>query len=73
MPSLNKIVSDYGDKVIIKVIYDKLFFGSLTTEHKEFKPLSPYKEFEKFLRQCDIAILPLERNRFNSMKSDLNS
>ena len=71
LPSLNKIISNYGDKIIIKVMYDKLFYNALNTEHKQFYPLSPYKEFENILRQCDIAILPLEYNRFNSMKSDL--
>ena len=39
--------------------------------NKEFTPFSPYNIYEKILRESDIAILPLEFNRFNSMKSDL--
>jgi len=31
LPSLNRIISSYGSKVIIKVIYDKLFFDALNT------------------------------------------
>ena len=69
--SLNKIISAYDDKINVKVIHDKLFFDSLKTTNKEFTPFSPYNIYEKILRECDIAILPLECNRFNSMKSDL--
>lgn len=68
---LNNIISNYEDKIHVKVIHDRLFFDSLNAKNKEFKPFCPYKVYEKVLRQCDIAILPLEFNRFNSMKSDL--
>lgn len=69
--SLNNIISSYKDKINVKVIYDKLFFDSLNTKNKEFSPFCSYNIYEKILREADIAILPLEFNRFNSMKSDL--
>ena len=69
--SLNNIISDYYDKINVKVIHDKQFFDSLNTINKEFMPFSPYNVYEKILRECDIAVLPLECNHFNSMKSDL--
>ena len=69
--SLNKVISDYEDKISVKIIHDKLFFDSLNTKNKEFKSYCPYNVYENILKQCDIAILPLEFNHFNSMKSDL--
>jgi len=71
LPSLNKVISSFEDKINVKVIHDKLFFDSLNTKNKEFRPFCPYKVYERILRQCDIAALPLEFSRFNSMKSDL--
>jgi len=71
LPVLNKVLSGYGSKIKVKVIYDKLFFNSITATNKEYYPFCPYNVYENILRQCDIAILPLEPNRFNRMKSDL--
>ncbi len=71
MPALNRILADYPNQVRVKVIHDRLFFDALQTEQKEFEPFCPYEKYEAIMRSCDIGILPLAPNRYNSMKSDL--
>jgi len=69
--TLNGLLAEYKDTVTVKVIYDRQFYDALTTPYKEFIPLSPYGAYIQTLSSADIAILPLENTRFNSMKSDL--
>lgn len=71
MPALNRVLADYGDKVGVQVIYDRQFFDALETSHKQLEPFCPYERYQELLRTCDIAVLPLNPTRFNSMKSDL--
>jgi len=71
MPVINRILADYGEKVRVKVIYDKQFFDALETPHKEFQSFCPYERYQEILRTCDLGILPLNPTTFNSMKSDL--
>ncbi|TAD77095.1 MAG: methyltransferase domain-containing protein [Oscillatoriales cyanobacterium] len=68
---INRVVNALGDRVLVHVIHDRRFFEALQTPHKTFRPFCPYEEYAALLRQSDIALLPLEHNRFNNMKSDL--
>lgn len=68
---INRVVNALGDRALVHVIHDHRFFEALQTPHKTFRPFCPYEEYAELLRQSDIALLPLERNRFNNMKSDL--
>lgn len=68
---LNQVIGSLPEKIKITVVHDRRFFESLATDCKEFLPFCPYPDYEAALRRADIAILPLEPNRFNSMKSDL--
>ena len=71
MPNLNRVLDIYKDRIKVKVIYDKNFFEYLQTDQKEFEPFCEYQRYQEIMRCCDIALLPLNLNRFNSMKSDL--
>ena len=71
MPELNRIVRNHGGKIKLSVIHDRRFFEALDTADKEFLPFCSYAEYTAALRQADIALLPLEPSRFNTMKSDL--
>jgi len=71
MPILNKVLAEKQKQVRVKIIHDRQFFDALNTPHKEFEPQCPYNRYLEILRSCDIAILPLRQNRFNSFKSDL--
>ncbi|HEY9852992.1 MAG TPA: methyltransferase domain-containing protein [Leptolyngbyaceae cyanobacterium] len=71
LPALNRVLADYGDKVRVQVIYDKQFFGALETSNKELEPWCPYERYQELLSNCEIALLPLNPTRFNTMKSDL--
>lgn len=71
MPALNRVLTEYGDRVRARVIYDKQFFEALATPHKELEPFCSYEQYQEILRTCDIGLLPLNPTRFNSMKSDL--
>ncbi len=55
----------------LTVVHDREFFEALETQHKRFVPFCEYGQYMQLLRQADVALLPLEENRFNSMKSDL--
>ncbi len=69
MASLNQVLSEFPHRVI--VIHDRKFYEALNTDHKEFVPFCPYEKYQELLRQADVALLPLQENRFNSMKSEL--
>lgn len=71
MPVLNKVLTDYADRVRVKVIYDRKFFDALAIADKELEPFCPYERYQEILHSCDIGLLPLNPTRFNSMKSDL--
>jgi len=71
MPIINHILSDYQDKIRVKVIHDELFFKSLNTANKEFYPFCAYDKYLEILSSCDIGLLPLNDNQINQMKSDL--
>jgi hypothetical protein len=71
LPALNRVLQEQGPRLQVQVIHDQQFFEALQTQAKTFEPFCPYPRYEELLRRCDVAILPLEANRFNSMKSDL--
>jgi hypothetical protein len=71
MPALNRVLARYRNRVRVKVVYDQQFFDALQTAQKEFEPLCSYERYQAILHTCDISLLPLLPNSFNSMKSDL--
>ena len=71
MPAINRVLGKHGDRVQVKVLHDRKFFEALTTPNKTFEPFSPYGRYKDILVESDVTLLPLEPNRFNSMKSDL--
>jgi 2-polyprenyl-3-methyl-5-hydroxy-6-metoxy-1,4-benzoquinol methylase len=71
MDTLNRILTEYGEQVQVKVIHDRQFFERLETPYKEFTPFCSYDRYQAILRTCDIGLLPLAPTRMNSMKSDL--
>ena len=72
LPSLNRILTDRGDRVRVEVVFDREFFDALATPHKTFQPLIPFDTYAETLSRCDVALLPLTPTRFNVMKSDLS-
>jgi glycosyltransferase involved in cell wall biosynthesis len=71
LPTLNRVLTDCGDRVRVRVVHDRQFFDALETGAKEFEPWCPYERYHEILHGCDLALLPLEPTRFNGMKSDL--
>ncbi len=71
MPSLNKLLSEFGSEISFKVVHDRLFFESLNTPNKQFEPFCNYDKYKEILYTCDIALLPLNDTPVNRMKSDL--
>ena len=71
LPTLNGILATHGARVGVQVVYDRLFFDSLTTDNKAFEPLCSYERYKALLSQAEIALLPLEPTPFNRHKSDL--
>ncbi len=71
MPALNRVLAQHSSQVKVKVIHDQQFFAALATPNKEFEPFCAYERYQEVLHTCDIALLPLNFNRVNSMKSDL--
>ncbi len=71
LPALNRILREYGSRVEVQVIHDRQFFDALQTNAKVYEPYCAPSRYEELLHECDIALLPLEPNRFNKMKSDL--
>lgn len=71
MPIMNKLFQEFKDIINVKVIHDKKFYDALEIENKEFTPFCAYEKYKEILSSCDLAILPLNPTRFNTMKSDL--
>lgn len=71
LDAINRTLTKFGDRVGVNVLHDKQFFEALTTQHKTFEPFCPYDRYKQVLSASDIALLPLQPTRFNSMKSDL--
>jgi glycosyltransferase involved in cell wall biosynthesis len=69
MPVLNRVIADRDVK--FHVVHDRAFYEALETTNKEFHPFLEYTKYRAVLRQCDIALLPLEDTPFNRMKSDV--
>lgn len=68
---VNRVVGEFGDRVVVQVIHDKWFFQAIQTPHKIFEPTCSYERYHELLRSCDLALLPLNPTEFNNMKSDL--
>ena len=71
LPALNRVLTEAGGQVRVEVVHDRAFFDALATEKKRFTPTCGYDVYKDRLRDCDIALLPLEDTLFNRMKSDL--
>lgn len=77
MPALNEVLRTQGDKVRVRVLYDRPFFDALETPHKELlgtefpHGYAPYEVYTDALHRSDIALLPLRDTEFNRTKSDL--
>lgn len=71
LPALNRVLMDYKEKVWVQVIHDQQFFNAIATPFKSFEQFCVYERYLEILHDCDVALLPLEPTRFNSMKSDL--
>jgi len=71
LASINRVLVQYAHKVRVQVIHDRGFFQAVQAEDKNFHPTCKYDRYHEILRQCDIALLPLNETEFNSMKSDL--
>lgn len=71
MPEINRITAYYGKKLNLNVVHVRQFYDSLQAPSKRFTEFCPYETYKQLLSAADIAILPLQPNRFNSMKSDL--
>ncbi len=71
MSALNRVVGDNWPRVHVQVIHDRAFFDALKTPLKMFRDFCPYDEYRSILRDCHIALLPLEDTPFNRCESDL--
>ncbi len=71
LPVLNRILREYGSRIYVDVIHDQKFYEALQTQAKSYESFCLFQRYEEVLSRCDIALLPLEANRFNSLKSDL--
>jgi SAM-dependent methyltransferase len=71
MPTLNRVLVELSEEVCVRVVYDRLFFNALASQHKTFEPLCSYERYLSLLETADLALLPLAPTRFNQHKSDL--
>ncbi len=72
MPILNREAKRHQEKLRFFVICDKAFYQALETPYKQYGgDFIPYAEYEKYLQNSDIALLPLKDTSFNRAKSDL--
>jgi glycosyltransferase involved in cell wall biosynthesis len=71
MAGINRTLRDLGDRVFVQVVHDKLFYQFLDTPYKGFEATCTYDRYHEILRDCDLALLPLNPTEFNTMKSDL--
>ena len=79
LPILNQFAKDYGKKISFKILARQKWFDSLQAENKILvgdpaqydAQFVPYARYEDALKTSDIALLPLQDNKFNRAKSDL--
>ncbi len=71
LPPLNRLLEEFGNRVRVRVIYDRAFFDALATPFKDFEPFCPYERYQEILRTADVSLLPLSPSAFNACKSDL--
>jgi 2-polyprenyl-3-methyl-5-hydroxy-6-metoxy-1,4-benzoquinol methylase len=71
IPSLNALLAEFGDRAAITVVHDQACFEAIDTPHKRFFPQQPYETYQRILRTCNIALLPLEPTPSNQLKSDV--
>ena len=79
LPTLNELAKKYGKKLAFKILARKGLYEDLQSENKKLIGDSriydgqfvPYERYEQELYTSDIALLPLQDNKFNRAKSDL--
>ena len=79
LPVLNDVAKKYGNKVVFKILARQNLYDSLQSDSKKLIGDSriydgqfvPYERYERELYTSDIALLPLQDNKFNRAKSDL--
>jgi len=71
LPGLNRLLGEYGARVQVWVVHDRIFYDALETTAKRFEPTCPYPRYLELLRRCDIGLMPLEPTEANRYKSDL--
>jgi hypothetical protein len=71
MDGINRIAREFGDKIFFEVVNDMPFMRALDTKHKRYHAFLDYPAYRALIRKCDIALLPLEDNRFNRHKTDV--
>ena len=71
LPAFNRVLAAYRGRVRVLVVLDREFFDAVEYPEKRFVPFCPYPQYQDWLRQSDVALLPLLPTRFNRMKSDL--
>jgi SAM-dependent methyltransferase len=72
MPALNRVLDEYGNRISVIVVHDREFYDALSDKtDKHFFPFCDYARYRGLLRECNIALLPLEPGQFNECKSDL--
>ena len=79
LPTLNELAKKYGKKLAFKFLARQTLFESLESDNKTMVgdtriydgQFVPYEKYEQTLYTSDIALLPLQDNKFNRAKSDL--
>ena len=79
LPTLNELAKKYGKKLAFKILARQSLYEDLQSENKRMLGDSriydgqfvPYERYEQELYTSDIALLPLQDNKFNRAKSDL--
>ncbi|MBQ9486829.1 MAG: glycosyltransferase, partial [Selenomonadaceae bacterium] len=79
LPVLNELAKKYGNKLVFKILARQNLYDSLESDSKKLIGDSriyegqfvPYERYERELYTSDIALLPLQDNKFNRAKSDL--
>ncbi len=72
MPALNRVLAEFGKRVSVIVVHDREFYDALDpSTDRHFFPFCEYDRYCGLLRECDIALLPLEDTPFNRCKSDI--
>jgi YD repeat-containing protein len=71
IPALNALLAEFGDRAPVAVVHDQACFEAIDTPHKRFFPHQTYEIYQRILRTCTIALLPLADTPSNRLKSDL--